>query len=136
ELKGGVPCLSEPTPYTITPSQGVFRVEAKEATDAVWLTESPKPTLERVVGEQRVSQVDPEFRQFFTKKSLMHGQLLHQQYRSVKSVIRVPRKEVGFVEPADLFSRLDTPANTEIVIDEEMEAADKFAFIYRARYRA
>ncbi|GEM_PF-1294583 len=136
ELKVGVPCLTEPTPHSSTPSQGVFRVEAKEATDTVWLTESPKPSLERVVGEQRVSEVDPEFRQFFTKKSLMGGQLLHQQYQSVKTVVRVPRKEVGFVEPADMLSRFETPANTEIVIDEELEAEDKFAFIYRAKYRA
>ncbi len=136
ELKGRVPCLTEPKPHTSTPSQGIFRVEAQEATETVWLTESPKPTLERVVGERHVSQVDPEFRQFFTKKSLVHGQLLHQQYRSVKTVIRVPRKEVGFVEPADMLTRLETPANAEIVIDEEMEAEDKFAFIYRAKYRA
>jgi hypothetical protein len=136
EWKGGVPRLTEPTPHTNTPSQGVFRVEAKEAADTVWLTESPKPTLERVVGEQQVSQIDPEFRQFFTKKSLMNGQLLHQQYRSVKTVVRVPRKEVGFMEPAEMLKRLDTPANVEIVIDEELEAKDKFAFIYRAKYRA
>ena len=136
EFKGGVPCLTEPTPHTSTPSQGVFRVEAKEATGTVWLTESPKPSLERVVGEQHVSQVDPEFRQFFTNKSLIGGQLLHQEYRSVKTVVRVPRKEVGFVEPAEILERLDTPPNAEIVIDEELKAEDKFAFIYRAKYRA
>jgi hypothetical protein len=135
EFKSGVPLLTEPTPHTTTPSQGIFRVEAEEPTGTVWLTESPKPALERVVGEQRVSQIDPEFRRFFTKKSLMHGQLLHQQYRSMKTVIRVPRKEAGFVEPAEILTRLETPANVEIVIDEELEAEDKFAFIYRAKYR-
>ena len=136
ELIGGVPRLTEPTQHSLTPSQGVFRVDAKETTDTVWLTESPRPTLERVVGEQRVSQVDPEFRKFFTKRSLMGSQLLHQQYRSVKTVVRIPRKEVGSVDPADIRSRLDTPANAEIVIDEEFEAEDKFTFIYRAKYRA
>ncbi|BBO06295.1 hypothetical protein SG09_56450 [Bradyrhizobium ottawaense] len=135
EWRAGVPRLTEPTPHTNTPSQGVFRVEAKEATDTVWLTESPRPTLERVVGEEHLSRIDPEFRQFFTNKSLREGQLLHQQYRSVRTVIRVPRKEVGFVEPTEILSRLDTPANVEIDIDEKLEAEDKFAFIYRAKYR-
>jgi len=121
-----------------TPSQGIFRVESKELTDTVWLTESPKPVLERVVGDHRISQVDPEFRQFFTKKSLMGGQLLHQQYRSIKTVVRVPRKELGFVEQAEMLTRLDirTSENTALVIDEHLEAEDKFAFIYRAKYRA
>lgn len=138
ELKGGVPCLTEPTPHSSTPSQGIFRVESKELTDTVWLTESPKPVLERVVGDHRISQVDPEFRQFFTKKSLMGGQLLHQQYRSIKTVVRVPRKELGFVEQAEMLTRLDirTSENTALVIDEHLEAEDKFAFIYRAKYRA
>ena len=111
-------------------------MEAQEATETVWLTKSPEPTLERVVAERHVSHVDPEFRQFFTARSLTNGHLLHQEYRSLKTVIRVPRKEVGFVEPADMLTRLETPANAEIVIDEEMEAEDKFAFIYRANYRA
>ena len=66
----------------------------------------------------------------------MQGQLLHQQYRSVKTVVRVPRKEVGFVEPADMLTRLDSPANAEIVIDEELEARGQIRFIYRAKYRA
>lgn len=136
ELQGGVPCLMKPTPHTLTPSQGIFRVEAKEATTTVWLTESPKPALERVVGERRVSEVDPEFRQFFTKQSLSGPHLLHQEYRTIKNVVRVPRKEVGLVEPDDMLTRLAAPSNTEVVIDEVMVAEDKFAFIYRARYRA
>lgn len=136
ELRSGVPCLTKPTPRTITPSQGVFRVGAEEPADTVWLTESPRPTLERVVGEQHVSQIDPEFRKFFTKKSLVHGQLLHQQYRSIRTVIRVPLKEVGSVEPDEMLTRLDTAPNVEIVVDEGFEAEDKFAFIYRAKYRA
>lgn len=136
ELKGGVPCLMDPTPHTATPSQGVFRVEAQEPSTTVWLTESPRPTLKRVIGEERVSDVDPDFQQFFTRNSLAGDQLLHQQYRSVKTVVRVPRKEVGFVEPDEMLRRLDAPAHTEIVIDEELKAEDNFAFIYRAKYRA
>jgi hypothetical protein len=136
ELRDRVPCLTDPTPHTGTPSQGVFRVEAKEAAETLWLTESPKPSLERVAGERRVAEVDPEFRQFFTKASLAGRHLVHQLYSSLKTVVRVPRKEVGFVEPDAMLSRLEAPANTEIVVDEELEAKDKFAFIYRAKYRA
>ncbi|MGJ5049948.1 hypothetical protein ACQR09_23015 [Bradyrhizobium oligotrophicum] len=135
EWRDEVPCLIEPTPHTITPSQGIFRVEAREATDTVWLTESPSPTLERVIGEQHLTRIDPKFRRFFTKRSLRDGQLLHQQYRSVKKVIRVPRKEVGFVEPTEMLARLETKENVEIVVDEELKAEDKFAFVYRAKYR-
>ncbi|MGY3531168.1 HKD family nuclease [Bradyrhizobium sp. USDA 4516] len=135
EFKGGIPCLTEPAPHRITPSQGILRMETKETTDTVWLTESPKPALERVVGEQHLSQIDPEFRQFFTTKSLRENQLLHQQYRSVRTVIRIPRKEMGFVEPAQILTRLEAPGNVEIVIDEGLEAEDRFAFIYRAKYR-
>ncbi len=36
--------------HTMTPSQAVFRVEAQEKPETVWLTESPEPKLERVVG--------------------------------------------------------------------------------------
>jgi hypothetical protein len=136
ELKGRVPHFKEPNPHTVTPSQGIFRVEAQEAADTVWLTESPKPVLEKVVGERHFSEVDPEFRQFFTKKSVRHGQLFHQQYREMKTVVRVPRKEVGFVEPDDMLARLETPATAQLVIDENLEAEDKFPFIYRAKYRA
>jgi hypothetical protein len=136
EIKSGIPCLTEPKPHTRTPSQGIFRVEGKENQETVWLTESPKPKLERVVGVRRVSEVDPEFRRFFTKQSLEGGGLLHQEYRTIKSVMRMPRKEVGSVEASDLGARLETPARTEIIIDEALQQDDKFAFIYRAKYRA
>jgi hypothetical protein len=136
EIERGIPWLMEPKPHTITPSQGVFRVDSTRNPETVWLTDSPAPKLERVVGVRRVSDVDPEFRRFFTKESLEAGKLLHQEYRSVKTVMRVPRKEVGFMEAPDLQARLEAPLNTEVVIDETLDQDDKFAFIYRAKYRA
>jgi len=136
EIERGIPCLTEPKPHTNTPSQGVFRVETQEKPETVWLTESPEPKLERVIGVTRVSDVDPEFRKFFTKKSLHGGGLLHQEYRSVKQVIRLPRKEVGNVEALDLQERLRLPSQTDLLIDETLEQDDIFAFIYRAKYRA
>jgi hypothetical protein len=136
EIDRGIPCLTEPKPHTSTPSQGVFRVEAKENPETVWLTDSPSPKLERVVGERRVSDVDPEFRRFFTRQSLQGASLLHQEYRSLKAVMRVPRKEVGYVEASGLQARLEAAPNTELVIDETVDQDDRFAFVYRAKYRA
>jgi hypothetical protein len=136
ELRNGIPCLTEPKPHTKTPSQGVFRLDTVQTPETVWLTETPKPQLERVVGRTRVSEVDPEFRRFFTSQSLAKGGLLHQEYRSIRTVTRLPRKEVGGTEPQQLIDRLDLPETAELMIDENLEEKDIFAFIYRAKYRA
>ena len=145
EFRRGVPCLLEHTRGTNTPSQGVFKVAKTEDHHTVWLSEPPAPKLERVPGVEHFSRVDAEFRQFFTKKSLRGPALLrHQPYRSLKTVMRVPRKEAGSVEAPDLLTRLETqtPAladktvPTEIIIDETLEEKDIFAFVYRAKYRA
>jgi hypothetical protein len=135
EIEAEVPHLREPTPKTTTPSQGVFRVDGRENPDTVWLTESPAPKIERIVGERRVSDVDPEFRRFFTRPSLSGGKLLHQEYKRVKSVTHLPRKEVGFVDALELQNRLPLKG-AELIIQEDLERDDKFAFIYRAKYRA
>ncbi len=136
EVESGVPRLLEPKAQTTTPSQGVFRVRAPENPETVWLTETPVPKLERVVGVRRISEVDADVRQFFTKQSRDARGLLHQEYRGLKTVVRVPRKEVGNVEKSDLKARLDASALTEILIDEAVDQDDKFAFIYRAKFRA
>jgi hypothetical protein len=136
EVERGIPCLTPPRPHTTTPSQAVFRVEVLEKPETVWLTESPEPKLERVVDVKWVSDIDKEFRRFFTKQSLQRGGLLHQEYRSIKTVIRVPRKEVGNVEALDLQTRLLMPSHSELLVDETIQLEDKFAFIYRAKYRA
>ncbi len=136
EIEQGVPCLTPRKPNTTTPSQAVFRVEATEKPETLWLTESPEPKLERVVDVKWVSDIDKEFRRFFTKQSLQRDGLLHQEYRSLKTVIRVPRKVVGSVETTDLQARLLMPSNSELLIDETLQHEDKFAFIYRAKYRA
>jgi hypothetical protein len=136
EINHGIPCLMESRPHSTTPSQGVFRVEANENRNTVWLTESPEPKLERVVGARNVSEIDPEYRKFFTKSSLEGRGLVHQEYRSLKTTVRVPRKEVGNVESLDLQAKLGMSDRTELLIDETMDQEDKFAFIYRAKYRA
>lgn len=136
EINRGIPCLLESRPHSTTPSQGVFRVEGTEDRETVWLTERPEPRLERVVGATSTSEVDRDFRQFFTKASLAGQQLLHQEYRDFKATVRVPRKEVGHYDTPDLQTKLGMPAHAELLIDEGMEQDDKFAFIYRAKYRA
>lgn len=136
DIKNGVPNLTAPAPHALTPSQGIFRVEAQEDPGTFWLTESPTPKLERAVGTRYVSEVDPEFRGFFTKQSFIGEQLFHQEYRGIKNVVRVPRKEVGSMDTSDIQLRMDAPAHAELFIDETMTADDKFAFVYRAKYRA
>jgi hypothetical protein len=135
EIENGIPCLIQPRANMTTPSQGIFRVEEQQKIETVWLTESPAPKLERVVGATWESEVDPEFRKFFTTNSLRKGKLRHQEYRSFKTIMRLPRKEVGNADALDLRERLSLPAPTELEIDETLERTDRFAFIYRAKYR-
>jgi hypothetical protein len=52
----------------------------------------------------------------------------------MKATVRVLRKEVGAVETDALQERLGAPSDTEVLI-EEMQGDDRFAFIYRAKYR-
>jgi hypothetical protein len=117
-------------------SQCVFRVEAAAPPQTLWLTEDPSPRLERVVGAERVSDVDPEFRPFFAKPSLRPTGLFHQEYRSVRPIVRVPRREAGNVSAPEFQARLALPATTDVQVDDTFDADDPFAFIYRARYRA
>jgi hypothetical protein len=135
EINHGIPCLLKSRPHSTTPSQGVFCVEATESRDTVWLTESPEPKLERVVGDRKTSEIDPEYRKYFTKASLEGWGLVHQEYRSLKTTVRVPRKEVGNVEALDLQTKLRMSDSVELLIDEAMEQDDKFTFIYRAKFR-
>jgi hypothetical protein len=135
EIDGGIPHLRDPTPKTTTPSQGIFRVDLMENSETLWLTESPAPKIERIVGEKRLTDVDPEFRRFFTKPSLASGRLFHQEYRRIKTVTHLPRKEVGSADALVLQNRLPV-TGTELIIHEDFEQDDKFAFIYRAKYRA
>ncbi|MCB1089492.1 MAG: hypothetical protein KDM63_20810 [Verrucomicrobiae bacterium] len=137
ELRNGVPCLVQSSPNTTTPSQGVFRVEAREDEKTIWLKESPQPKLEREVGEHSVSEVDPEFRRFYTPSSLTVTGLLHQGYRSIKGVIRAERKEIGLMEPDEMRERFIKPdEQIELIVEEKLDQRDKFAFIYRAKYQA
>jgi hypothetical protein len=136
EMDDGIPCLTQPRANIDTPSQGIFRVEAQEKLETVWLTESPVPTLERVVGPTRVSEIDPEFIKFFTASSVKKGKLFHQEYRRLRLKTRLPRKEVGSLKQLELSERLSLPRSTEVEIDEKLESSDEFAFIYRAKYRA
>lgn len=136
EQTAGVFHLSEPTPHTNTPTQGVFRVEQQEDPATVWLTESPSPKWERVVGEERTESIEPEFRKFFTPQSLKGNNLVRREYRDMKPVYRVPRKEVGDLDAPALIERASLPEDTQVHFEELKKTEDKFVFIYRARYHA
>jgi hypothetical protein len=135
EQTAGVPRLKEPTPNSRTPTQGVFRVDSEETPTVVWLTENPKPRRERVVGETRVESVDSDFRQYFTPRSLTGGKLIHREYRELRTVYRVARKEIGDVDAESLVPRLPQTNNASIEVRELGNKDDKFAFIYRAKFR-
>jgi len=85
--------------------------------------------------EAKHAELDPEFRQFFTDRSLRAGKLVHREYRDMKATYRVLQKDVGQVDSQALVKRPGMPVDTTIEI-EESPIKDKFAFIYRARYRA
>jgi hypothetical protein len=136
EIDHGIPFMMEARPHSSTPSQGVFRVVATESTDTIWLTRSPEPKIERVVGARNVSEIDPDYRKFFTKSSIEPRGLVHREYRSLKTTLRVSRKELGNVEALDFQSKLGMTGNVDVSIDEEIKQDDKSAFIYRAKFRA
>jgi hypothetical protein len=132
---GGVFRLQTPTPYTRTPTQGVFRVDSEENPRVVWLAESPSPKLERVAGNPRLEEVDPEFLKFFTSKSVRNGALVRQPYEDLRPISRVQRKEIGNVPPEEIAPRVSAAEVTDVAVKELSDADDKFAFIYRAKYR-
>lgn len=135
DYERGVFCLGTPASHANTQTQGVFRVQTEEDPKTIWLSKSPAPTLERIASKPRISAIAPAFRKFFTKQSLSREGLVHQAYCNLRSVVLLPRTEVGPVEKPDLPERLPLPPGTELVIDETVKPGDKFVFIYRGRYR-
>jgi hypothetical protein len=135
EQNNGVFRLTDPKPHTTTPTQGVFRIDVVEPPSTVWLKDSPTPKRERVVGKTRVQEVDPEFRQFFTSRSLQGRHLVHREYKDVRTIYRLPRKEIGDMESSALLRRLNVPDEARVEIEELRQTDDKFEFIYIAKYR-
>jgi hypothetical protein len=128
--------LSKPTPQTRTPTQGVFRVETQEDPMTVWLSRDPSPRLEPIVGETWLTEIEPEYRQFFTRQSLEGARLVHRKYRDLKPVYGVARKEIGSLPEAELVERMALPPDARFDVREIETGEDKFAFLYRARYKA
>ena len=136
EQQAGVFGLAKPTAHSgRTPTQGVFRIDKQERPSTIWLTASPSPKRERVVGAQWTTDLDPDLRQFFTPSSVQAGRLVHREYRDIRLTYRVPRKEIGDLEATDLLPRLSVAKNATIEVNEKARADDHFAFIYKARYR-
>ena len=76
EQAQGVFHLIDPKPHTKTPTQSVFRVDAVENPSTMWFKDSPIPKRDRIVGQTWFAEVDPEYRQFFTPRSLRGQQLV------------------------------------------------------------
>lgn len=136
EQVNGIFHLSQPTPHTRTPTQGVFRVETQQDPTTVWLTRDPSPKLEPIVGEKWLTEIEPEYREFFTRQSLEGPRLVHRKYSDLKLVYKVARKELGSLPETELAERMALPANARFDVREIEEGEDKFAFIYRAKYKA
>src|SRR5439155_3584266 len=136
EQVNGIFHLSQPTPHTRTPTQGVFRVGTQEDPTVVWLSRDPSPRLEPIVGETWLSETEPEYRQFFTRQSLEGARLVHRKYADLKPIYSVARKEIGSLPEAELLERMALPADARFDVQEIDAGEDKFAFIYRAKYKA
>ena len=131
----GVFHLTAPKPHATGSTQCIFRVEVEEDPSTVWLTGSPTPKLELIAGDTWVSELDPEFREFFTPRSLRGGSLVHRDYHDMQPRYRVLRKEIGPVDAGSLEERLPGIADAKIEVEEARDVEDQFAFIYRAKYR-
>ena len=116
-------------------TQGIFRVQSDEDPSTVWLTASPRPREERVIGNTWTSEVDADLRRFFTSSSVEGGRLVHRDYAEIRRVYRVPRREAGLAELTALEARFSELAEASIEIDETVDLDESFAFIYRAKYR-
>lgn len=136
EFMNRVPCLIAPTPHSDTPSQGVFRVEAQADPRALWLSKAPVVRTERVVGETRLSDIDPEFQRFFTKQSISMDKLVQQQFKDLRQVVTVPEKEAPSESIRELRNRLRLPDSAELSMKTRTDKDDPFEFVYRAKYRA
>ena len=77
----GVFHLTAPKPHTTASTQCIFRVEKEENPSTVWLRKSPTPKLKLIIGDTWDSELDPEFREFFTPRSLKGGGLVHRDRR-------------------------------------------------------
>jgi hypothetical protein len=136
ELKDGVPSLLLPTPHAETPSQSVFSIDQEEDPNAIWLSESPTPKLERVLGESGFFNVDEEFQRFFTRESRQGLRaLVHKPYQSLEFTTHLLANEVGSQGKEALRKRIPLGPRTKLLVEDTTRPNDRFVFIYRARFR-
>ena len=102
----------------------------------IWLSRDPSPKLEPIVGERWLTEIEPEYRQFFTRQSLEGARLVHRKYGDLKRVYSVARKEIGSLPETEIMERMALPPDARLDVREIETGEDKFAFIYRARYKA
>lgn len=80
--------------------------------------------------------MDARFARFFSKGSVVRGQLVYQSYRRLRLSYSVSDLEVSSSDQGALSERLRLPASTEIDVNEARGNEGRLPFIYKARFRA
>lgn len=157
EQHGKVFRLTSPGLHRRTETQGVFRILQEEDPKTLWLAESPMPKLKGIIGQERLTEVDPEYQRFFTAPSLREGRLVHREYKELGVVRTLSRRDIGSVDPdkveillqakegsgrePDVETQIGNPARprrlkvSEVVVEDKESADRSFDFIYRAKFR-
>lgn len=119
-------------PVGKAPSEGIFRIEAEEDPATVWLVSDPTPKQEKIVTETSQGAIDPEYRRYFTARSIRGASLVYRTYGTLRSTVRLPASEVGAADPDALAERLRLDQSTKLELDD---AAPDLPMMYLARYR-
>jgi hypothetical protein len=136
EEDDGVFRLTPPIPHTKPPIQSVFRLDGREDSNTIWVSEIPLPREELITGKVWTSQLDPGFERFFTRASLKgRHDLVHRPYRELKRSLSLYRQEVGDLGSPEIASRLHVSEATELHFRDFRSRKGMSTFIYRAKYK-
>jgi hypothetical protein len=127
----GVFKLVTPTIVDCAMTQCIIRIDSEADETVEWVTESPVPQLERIVGERWATEIDPVFARFFTADSIEDGRLIFQRYDRQRRTVRIPEHEVA-AQTRD--TRLGLPDDVELVLDLDERTDDISTFLYRAKF--
>jgi hypothetical protein len=107
----------------------VFRLDNQEDVNTIWLSETPQPQLEPILGDEWTSKLDSGFERFFTRASLRRKDLVHRPYCVLKHSLNLFRQEVSELGESDLKARLEVPEQTEIHLNEARPRKDASTFL-------
>ncbi|MDQ3816083.1 MAG: hypothetical protein M3362_00135 [Acidobacteriota bacterium] len=103
EDSAGVFHFGKPGSSTLSPTQCVFRIDAIENTEVVWLSTKPVPELEPVVEKEWASEIPVRFARFFSGPSVYMNQLVHRLFGRQRLRVEVKANEVG-ARPTQLLA--------------------------------